>query len=428
MARTKKHTGLKVFLIVIIIIALAVLAYFIRAEFNSYTPEGGYGSYRWSEDMAFDLSLFEKQNLYIDENSESLKIMQLADPQIKFGFMTHDTRTIELITRALDTEKPDIIVCTGDLTLSMFTCDAYKYFADYMEAKKQYWTLTYGNHDSEYDMSKYKIAELLAPYEYCLFDPGPSNIKGESNFLVNVFKGDDTVPSYTLVMLDSGTYPEREVDGILGDWVYDWIGEDQIAWYEWAMNGLKALNPDIKSSMYMHIPLKEYADMYYQNQLNLGNDIPDEIDVSDFETLTDYRGTVCESDKDSSELIDPGYSVGIYYQGKNTGLYDKIKELGVTNAVFAGHDHANTMQGNYGGIYLAYGLCAGYHTYPFFEDDNFLLELLGLSDDVLFNADNWVDEKGREYEKGMTFINVSLKDGSLGEIDVVNIESSEFGE
>jgi hypothetical protein len=428
MTRAKKHTGLKILLLFVIIIAAVIIAYNIRKEHNTFTPDGGYGSYEWSEDMQFDLSLFSAQNLYVDEDCESIKIMQLADPQMKCGFMTHDVRTMQLLEKALNDQDPDIVVCTGDLARSFFTYEAYKYFADFMEAKKQYWTLTYGNHDSEYDMSKYRIAELLSKYEYCLFDPGPSNIKGECNFLINVFKGESTVPSYSLVMIDSGTYPERETEGVLEEWVYDWIGEDQIAWYEWAMNGLKALNPDIKSSMYMHIPIREYADMYYQHQLDIGNTIPEEIDSTDFEEVTGYNGTVCESDKSPVELMDPGYTVGIYYQGKNTGIYDKIKELGVTNAIFAGHDHVNTMQGYYGGIYLAYGLSSGYHTYPFFEDDNIILQLLGLSDNSVINADNWVDENGVEYEKGMTFIKVSLSGESLGMTEVVNIQASEFGE
>ena len=96
--------------------------------------------------------------------------MQLADPQMKFGWMTQDVKTMDLIDKAIDDQKPDIVVCTGDLSCGITTYATYKYFADFMEKKQQYWTITYGNHDSQFDCSKYTLWKLLSGYKYCLFD------------------------------------------------------------------------------------------------------------------------------------------------------------------------------------------------------------------------------------------------------------------
>ncbi len=391
---------------------------------HTYSPES-YGSYEWNEQTRFDLSLFP--SLVIDGNADELKIMQIADPQLKFGDFTQDVKTMELLAAALDAEKPDIAVCTGDLTLSVFTYHAYKVFADFMESRRQYWTVVYGNHDSQFDCSKYTLYTLLSEYEYCLFDVGPSNIKGESNFLINVFRGSKSAENlaYSLVMLDSNMYPEGD-DVALTDWVYDWLGEDQIAWYEWAVNGLRSVNSAIETTMFFHIPIKEYADMYYADILAKGGTLPEGVDASALKSASGVTGIVAESDKNPTELMDEGYNVGIFYQGKNTGMFDKIKQLNCTKAVFAGHDHVNTMKGYYDGIYLGYGLCCGYHTYPYFQKDNILLKIAGLSDRILFNGENWKDENGNAMEKGVTIINIKVAGNNYGQIDAKDVFASKY--
>ena len=396
----KKHVPLKIFLSILGILLLVVLFFVGRAMIHQREPES-YGSYVFEDrKSSFSLDLFASQNLYIESDAETLRVMQIADPQIKFGFMTHDTKTMDLLSRAIEAQKPHICVVTGDLTMSLFTYDAYKFFADFMEERKQYWTLTFGNHDLEFDCSAYTLAKLLSDYEYCLFDVGPSDVKGKSNFLVNVYRGEETVPSYSLIMLDSGMYPEG--GGGLS-WIYDSFDQSQLDFYEWAVRGLKEVNDGviIKSSLFFHIPIQEHAKMYYASK---GECIGDDV----YLPVREVAGTVCENDKDPNECVDEGYTVGIYYQGENTGLYDLAASLGSTTSMFVGHDHANTLRGYYGDIYLGYGLCAGYHTYPLFEKSNFLTDLLGVSDDIYFNQQMWKDEKGVPYEKGVSMIEISI--------------------
>ena len=395
----------------LLIIALIPTAFFwVRALIHRGEPES-FGPYAFDPASEFDLSLFSDTSLYLSEGDDTLNIMQIADPQLKLGFMTHDKKTMALIDKAIRDQQPDICVVTGDLTLSIFTYDAYRYFADFMEEREQYWTLTFGNHDSEFDCSKYALATLLSEYEHCLFSPGPSNVKGVSNFPINVYVGESDVPAYSLILMDSNMYPDG-AEGDLATWAYDWIGEDQIAWYRWLVEGLKTVNPDIQSTLFCHIPVAEMAEMYYQNELIGGRELPDGIDTSVFYDASDVRGTVCEEDKTSDVLVDEGYSIGIFYQGKNTGLYDAVRELGSTRAMFFGHDHLNTLRGYYGGIYLGYGLCCGYHTYPYFETANLLTDLFGLSDIPLYNGDNWVDEDGEKIKKGVNMIDITVTKAS----------------
>ena len=410
----KRHTGLKIFGVFLAILLILAAVYFVRFFLHRQSPDT-IGSYTM-KNQEFDLSLFP--SLTVDADTENLRVMQIADPQFKFGFMTHDKKTIDLIDRAIATQTPDICVITGDLTMSVFTYDAYKYFADFMEERKQYWTLTWGNHDLEFDSSAYTLWNLLKDYEYCLFDVGPSDVKGDSNFIIPVYREGEDIPAYALILMDSGMYPEN--GGGLS-WIYDSFDSTQLDFYSWIMDGLQGINPDIQTSLYFHIPIKEFADMYYSS---LGEASP--VDTSTLFPVRDIEGTVCESDKDSEECVDEGYTVGIYYQGENTGLYALVKQYGSTKAMFVGHDHVNTLRGYYGDIYLAYGRNSGYHTYPLFEKANFLTNLLGVSDDSYFNQQMWQDENGIPYEKGVTIIDISLDEETYGEFAVYDKADSEL--
>ena len=404
----------------------------IRWAIHSKITICPYGSYEFNNgETAFDLDLFP--SLVVDKDADELKVMQIADPQIKFGSFTRDRKTMKLLDAAIKKEKPDICVVTGDLTLSVFTYDAFKYFADFMEERQQYWTFTYGNHDAQFDCSKYTIFNLLSGYEYCLFDAGPSDVYGESNFLVNVFKGSKSADNliYSLVLLDSGMYPDSD-NASLSDWVYDWIRQSQMDWYKWAVEGLREIKPDVQSSMFFHIPLKEFANMYYLNELSKDANatVPDFVknQLQGKVEIRDVKGVIKESPKTDSELVygDDGYNVGIFYQGNAEGVTDHpdvfayIKQLDCTKALFCGHDHVNNLKGYYDGVYLGYGLCCGYHTYPFFNNPKIF------TGKVLYNAKLWTDEDGNQMEKGVTVIEISLNAATCGNLTVNDRFSSYY--
>ncbi|MCM1289228.1 MAG: metallophosphoesterase [Corallococcus sp.] len=440
--KKKRHIALWIFWAVLAIMLFIFIVCAIRWAVHRTSPEEGYGEYEFAGGtIEFDLDLFP--SLVIDENATSLKILQLTDPQIKFGaFPSRDRKTFDLLEKAIKTEKPDLCVVTGDLTLSVFTYDAYKYFADFMQRIGVKWTLVYGNHDAQFDCSKYTLYNLLKGYDNCLFQAGPSDIYGECNFLINVFKGQKKADNlaYSLVMLDSGMYPE-EGNTSLTDWVYDWIHQSQMDWYEWAIKGLQSINPEVQSSMFFHIPLKEFADMYYLNEIDRGNEVPAAVADSfvnrgiDTTYISDVKGVVRESDKDASECVygDDGYTVGIYYQGNAEGVTDHpdvfkyVKDFGSTKGIFCGHDHVNNLKGYFDGIYLGYGLCCGYHTYPFFDNANFITNMFGLSDKVLYNGALWLDENGNRMEKGVTVIEVDLT-ANYGALTVTDKGESVLGE
>lgn len=394
---------------VFVILAVScVLAY--SAHAFAQTDYGAYGT--WSASDVFDIEDYP----YITIDGDELKIMQLADPQIKFGWFTQDTKTMKLIDEALEAEKPDIVVCTGDLTLSVDTYNAYKYFADFMEERGQYWTLTYGNHDAEFDCSKYTLWKLLSGYEHCLFDCGPTNITGESNFIINVKRGGEYV--YSLIMLDSNMYETVTVNGETKE-DYSWIHPDQVEWYNWVIDGLKSVNPDIRASAFWHIPTIEFAKLYYA--IDAERALIDGIDMSQIAAVSGVSGFIFENDKGGNDVLDNGYTIGVCYGAENIGenkpsgsesnIFNAIKASGVTEAIYCGHDHVNTLRGYYDGIYLCYGRASGYHTYPFFPTENWFTKLIGFNDDIVWNESLRVDDGGNLITRGVTLIEIDVSAG-----------------
>lgn len=404
------------------LIVLAVVAV-VLCNRHSSEPQNGFGDYVFRDDLPFDLNLFP--SIVLPADVEQLKILQLADPQIKLGFAPHrDRKTLKLIRRAVEREHPDLCVVTGDLACSVFTHAAIKNFAKFMLKLGVKWAYVFGNHDAEHGCSKYAISQLLHKYGNCLFSVGASNVNGAGNYMVNVYKGEKTAQNlvYSLFMLDSGMY--AHTGGKINKNRYNCVRQSQIQWYTWAVKGLQKMNPAIQSTMFFHIPTKQFANMYYLNELQLGHNLSDSVKkLLPNVQITNVRGTVCENSKNKSALVsdDSEFTVGIYYQGREEGQMDdifaQVKKLGCTKAIFCGHDHVNTLKGYYDGVYLGYGLCCGYHTYPLFN------KFPGKN--VVFNGALWVDELGRKMNKGMTLINVSLVD-NYGALHVVDKQADEL--
>ena len=405
--QANKKRAFKGWMIALSIILLLVLSVVICVKVGSYSPNANYygNGKTWASTDNFDEHYESMLTLPIEfDGSRPLRIMQLADPQMKFGSWTHDTRTMDLIGKAIDQLKPDIAICTGDLTFSIFAKNAVKHFADFMEQKQVYWAFAYGNHDSEMTFSKYRHSQLLKNYKYCLFDGGPANILGESNYFVNIKDANGKLV-YSLCMMDSNMYQEGQTD--LFNREYGEIEQSQVDWYKWNIEGLQSKTPGVQSSLFMHIPFKTHLEVLED---------PNKV------------GSIQEVDREWKGEMLPG----IAFQGGTCGqaMNDMIVALGSTKGVFVGHDHINTLRGlTSQGIFMAYGRCCGYHTYPFFntEGENPFLESIigaiwGYEGPAMY-LDQWDDENGNDIGKGVSMIeiNVDLNSANYGQIYMYDI-------
>ena len=166
--------------------------------------------------------------------------------------------------------------------------------------------------------------------ENIIFDVGPTNIDGFSNYIINIMDGDSIF--YSLVLMDSNAEVFR-YDG-RGNRLfsyYDGIRPSQIEWYEDNIRGLaKSEGETVNTILFSHTALPQFNEAYYA----IKNNTPlDGVSVEyNYGNMSEELG-------------------GCRYE---YGMYEKMIELGSTKYHFFGHDHSNNTSLNYNGIDMTY--------------------------------------------------------------------------
>jgi len=267
-----------------------------------------------------------KQKLELKFNNEQFKIIQFTDLHQHFGESEENRNTTKLMEEILDSEKPDLVVITGDCVDGRY-CNgeeevksAIDNIAKPMEDRKIPWAVVLGNHDSEKcGVSRERQMEIYTSYKYNLSNKYStvSGKSGDYNLLIN--DSGNTVPIFNLYMLDSGDY---------SSFGYGYLESSQIDWYKIKSNELKnKYKKIIPSLMFFHIPLQQ------------------QISVWESGKAIGERG--------EKECV----------QGKETGMFKALTEIKDVIGVFVGHDHTNDYYGNIDNIILAYGRKTGYNCY-----------------------------------------------------------------
>lgn len=277
---------------------------------------------------------------------KDLKVVQITDVHIGGGFMsiTKDKNALKEIAAMLTAEKPDLVIVTGDVAYPVpFQAGTFnnkvgaRMFAQLMDALGVYWTLGFGNHDTEaysyFDRGDISDFYLNGGFRYCLYQPGPEDIDGFGNQVLKVKNSAGRV-TQALFVFDSHSYTDGDYFGI--QWKYDNIHENQVEWYKQQVEKLKEENGGeiVKSLAFFHIPLVEFKDAWDEFAAN---------GYKDTENVKYVSGIVGETGK------------AIYCGIGEDDLFETMLELGSTKAVFCGHDHFNNFTVNYMGIDLSYG-------------------------------------------------------------------------
>ncbi len=302
---------------------------------------------------------------YVFTTDAPFKILQLTDVHIGGGWMCFkkDAMAINAVAAMVTAEKPDLVIVTGDIAYPVpFQAGTFnnkppaKIFAELMEKLGVYWTLCFGNHDTE--LYSYHTRETISKlyeselYPHCLFMAGPAEVDGFGNQIIGV-KNSKGALTQLLYMFDSHTYTDNDFLGVL--WKYDNIHQNQVDWYAetletyreenekaWEKAGMDKI-PQLRSCLFFHIPLTEYRDAWYEYIEN---------GQQDTENVQLLFGTAGESKK-------------VVYCGVGEDeLFEKVQELGSTQAIFCGHDHYNNFSLMYKGIRLTYGRSVDYLAYP----------------------------------------------------------------
>ncbi len=266
----------------------------------------------------------------------------------------HVDKDTDLIYKAMDMLyhhiadiKPDLVILTGDFLVTDYQQFDSVQFAKFMEDIGIYWAFVFGNHEAreEKEFHKYFMFKNLTKYPHCLSKIGPSDLFGYGNFFINILNSDNKI-SQSFALFDSG----RDIyDRYLEEYNlseefkgYDFIKEGQIKWYENHIDELKKEYGDVKSMLFMHIPIPEYKE------------------VMDFDE--NAKPYPCGKPTGKAEILYGDMYETVGCSKYNSGLFQRAKAKGAT-AFFSGHDHINDFAAIYEGVHLVYVQFTGYEIY-----------------------------------------------------------------
>ena len=254
----------------------------------------------------------------LKQSGEKFKIAQFTDLHLDYlDDNGPEQKTLKLVRDCIRDEKPDLVVITGDLVTSEASAETIKGFSDVMTELKQPWAFVFGNHDREYGAPESVLEKILTESEYCLFEPGDSDIKGSGNYCIEIKNADNRL-QWALYMLDSGDY--LRTDKCNG---YAHIDISQINWFKNHAKNLTAKG-EYSSLFFFHIPLCEYNEIW------------------------------------EKKLSNGEKNEGICSPVLNSGLFSAMVESGNAKGVFVGHDHTNDFAGELYGVKLCYGRGSGF--------------------------------------------------------------------
>jgi hypothetical protein len=252
------------------------------------------------------------------------KIIQFTDIHFKYNSYRSDS-VLMMMTAAVEAEKPDLVVLTGDAVCSENTEKAWLALTKIFVDAKVPWAVTLGNHDIEYELTGDEIMDLITELPYCVAKNGPEDVSGSGNYILKV-QGSKTKDAEALLyFIDSHSGLDEEKG--LGS--YDWIKFDQVQWYREQNKKLTVANggKPYPALAFFHIPLPEYNEVWGKQT-----------------TVGVKEEKVCSPDI-------------------NTGMYSAFIESGDVMGMFVGHDHVNNYIGTLHNIALVYGQATGRETY-----------------------------------------------------------------
>ncbi|WWC86702.1 uncharacterized protein L201_001579 [Kwoniella dendrophila CBS 6074] len=188
-------------------------------------------------------------------NDGTFKIMQIADLHYSVGQgecrdtdkspCIGDEDTAEWLGQALDEEKPDLVVFSGDQLNGQATSyDSRSVLAKFAKPvidRQIPWTAVFGNHDSEIVEDRAEQMRAMQHMPYSLARAGPKSVDGVGNYYIKLHSADGSnMHIFTLYFLDSHSYQKKTLPWAKAD--YDYLKVSQIDWYRNVSSSIKPIS------------------------------------------------------------------------------------------------------------------------------------------------------------------------------------------
>ena len=243
--------------------------------------------------------------------------------------------SVRLIALACDTEQPDLVVLTGDLTPE----DTFEHTAQMTDALMQVFetrkipvAVTFGNHDSE--NGAYTRESVMALYNACdcsvSVDDGAA-LTGCGTYYLPILSSESGEERFRIWLFDSGDYD--------GEGHYGSVAEDQVAWYKRESAEAEARNgKKIPSLAFQHIIVPQVYEALEKCAHRTAFSYPHMYEKRDY-----YRFAPGNT---NYGMLHETPCCGYYDHGQ----FDAMVERGDVLAIFTGHDHTNAFGVRYKGI------------------------------------------------------------------------------
>lgn len=279
--------------------------------------------------------------------NDNFKIMQIADVQ-EGAKVSPDT--IALISKALDLEKPDLVVFSGDQIWqkSSFKGNNATVERVLREITKPVtdrgipFTICFGNHDRQVGVSNEEQFEIYKKIDGFIGENTPE-IDGCANHYIELNKNGKT--EFLLYLIDSHT------SLTIG---YDNVHQNQIDWYKSVRDEYEQKNGSVVPSIVIqHIPVPEVMELLTEVKKSTKDAV---------QGFRNHKGKWYILNKDRIN------STGFMKESpadpmENSGEFAAMTEKGDVRGIYFGHDHNNSFNGKVNGVDLGYTQGAGFHVY-----------------------------------------------------------------
>ena len=252
----------------------------------------------------------------------SFRLMQLTDTHYILGHPGSE-RAMQCVCEALDAEKPDLVIHTGDILFGSPDIESALAILRPISDRGIPFAVALGNHDSQFGSTREDMFAAIRSLPGCVNQAPKEGVYGCSNDVITL-SGPSGVEKvlYLFDSMDAVILKgEEEIH------CYDYIRHSQIAWYRgWSEHFTGGNNGvPVPSMAFFHIPLREIEE-----------------------------GLAAEGSRLTGNNCEPPCPSRL-----NSGLLAQFRELGDVLAIVNGHDHDCDYVLEYGNMYYIYGRYSG---------------------------------------------------------------------
>jgi hypothetical protein len=278
-------------------------------------------------------------------------------------------QTLAWINQTLDSEKPDLVIFTGDIiTMKKSPLDGWKAITEPMVQRKIPWAAVFGNHDDEqHGIARRELLKQIAALPGSLTEPGPESLGATGNYILTV-AGTTALPAATLYLLDSNAYPKLEVIRKYkgGPGKYGWFSFEQVQWFRDSSRKIREANAKAaeRDAQTKTDNTKTEKDATAGKVASIGGAA--ENAAVNPTALAFFHIPLCEFDDSIYLKRIAGAKfegAGVCHGTLNSGMFAAMLESGDVLGIFVGHDHNSDYAAELFGVCLAYGRRSGANAY-----------------------------------------------------------------